>query len=499
MNYENPIIRGFNPDPSICRVGEDYYLATSTFEYFPAISIYHSRDLINWRQVGSGIDRVGQLDMNAAHPSGGVWAPTIRYYEGTFYLTATFSEKGNFIVTARRPEGPWSDPVWVEMDGLDPSVYFEDGKMYYCANDCGERYKKYGCEGVSAAVVNPATGRLESEITRIWSGTGGGFLEAPHIYRIGEWYYIFTAEGGTNYNHFQTVGRSRTLLGPYEPFEGRPLLTNRHDTTKKIQCTGHADLVEDKDGGWWMVHLGTRRALFDYGSLGRETFLTPVEWKDGWPYVMTDGKAVSENPAPAGVTQIRGKRFEADFTKPRWECDWLRIKNPAEENYSRRDGVLTLKPSMARVTEDGASPSFAAVRQGDFESHIRTEVAFEPMEEGDEAGVIVYLCPDISYRMAKRRGRDGDFLVVEKKAFDFEQTAYSGRCPAGRLTMEIRSTKEGYVFFCNGERLAAASGKFISTDLAGKCFTGTLLGIYAQCRRDTEARARFYSFLAEAQ
>lgn len=497
MNYKNPIIKGFNPDPSICRVGDDYYLVTSTFEYFPGIPVYHSADLVNWEQIGSCIDRPGQLDLNAAHPSGGIWAPTIRYNDGIFYVTATFSERGNFIITAEKPEGPWSEPVWVDMDGLDPSMYFEDGKLYYCANDCGERYKRYGCEGVSVAVVDPATGKRESEPVRIWNGTGGGFLEAPHIYKKDEWYYIFTAEGGTGCNHFQTAGRSRTLLGVYEPFDGRPLITNRHDTSKKIQCTGHADLVEDKDGGWWIVHLGVRRAFEDYGGLGRETFLTPVEWRDGWPFVRTSGMAVTENPAPAGAVQRDGNYFKADFHKEEWEYDWLRIKNPAEESYSRGNGMLILKPSAEKVTQDGGSPAFAAVRQVDFESCIKSEIGFETAEEGDEAGVIVYLCPDISYRMAKRRTEKGDFLVVEKKAFDFEQTAYWGICPAGTLKMEIRSTKTGYGFFCNGEQIAAASGKFISTDLAGKCFTGTLLGVYAQCEDRTEARAEVYSFIRE--
>lgn len=495
MNYTNPIIKGFNPDPSICRVGEDYYLVTSSFEYFPGIPVYHSTDLVNWVQIGNCIDRKGQLDLREVHPSGGIWAPTIRYYEGTFYVTATFSQRGNFILTAEKPEGPWSEPVWVEMDGIDPSMYFEDGKMYYCANDCGERYKKYGCEGVSVAVVDPITGKLQSEMVRIWNGTGGGFLEAPHIYKKDGWYYIFTAEGGTNYNHFETVGRSRTLLGMYEPCKGRPLIANRHDTSKKIQCTGHADLVEDRDGDWWIVHLGVRRAFFDYGCLGRETFLTPIDWEDGWPYVRTNGMAVLENPAPAGAVQKKGNYFEADFTKPEWEFDWLRMKNPVEANYTRGNGVMTIKPSEAKVRQDGASPSFAAVRQGDFECCLKTEISFETVKVGDEAGVIVYLCPDISYRMAKRRREDGDYLVVEKKAFDFEQTAYAEKCSAGRLALEIQSTKEGYRFFCNGEHVATASGRFISTDLAGKCFTGTLLGVYAQCEESTEARAEVYSFV----
>ena len=229
MKYTNPIIRGFNPDPSICRVGEDYYLVTSSFEYFPGIPIYHSRDLVNWTQIGNCVSRPEQLPLEEAKSSGGVWAPTIRYSGGRFYITATFDGKGNFIISSDDPAHGWSDAVWTEFSGIDPSMFFENGKMYYCANDAGERNHLYGYEGISLAEMNPDTGEIIGEIKRIWHGNGGGWLEAPHIYHIGDYYYIIAAEGGTGWGHNVIVGRSAGIWGPYENCPQNPILTNRND------------------------------------------------------------------------------------------------------------------------------------------------------------------------------------------------------------------------------------------------------------------------------
>ena len=498
MKYTNPIIRGFNPDPSVCRVGGDYYLVTSTFEYFPGIPIYHSRDLVNWKLIGHCIDRASQLPMDEAYPSGGIWAPTIRFDNGTFYVTATFSGKGNFIIHTDNPRGEWSDPVWSEIDGIDPSMFFEDGKMYYCANDCGKRQKQYGGEGVSVAQLDAKTGKVIGEVKRIWTGTGGGFLEAPHIYRIGDWYYLITAEGGTGLNHMVTAARSREIMGDYEPCPHNPILTNRNDTSKQIACAGHADLIDDENGNWWFVHLGTRPANNMLSHLGRETFLTPVILENEW--FLADGKmAVINADAPIFTEQKIKSEWTADFSGNEYDQHLIFLKNPAFKNYRQENSSLTLVPTTVKITDKNLSPTFAAVRQADFDCEIDVEFEFNSQSISDEAGIAIYLTPDFMYRICKRREADGDYITVIKTADDFTETAYNEKIKNGIIRIKIKASREHYEFYYSvGNRnlrsVAKASTRFLSCELAGRCFTGVVIGIYAQSDVSTDAAAKFYRF-----
>ena len=498
MKYTNPVIRGFNPDPSVCRVDNDYYLVTSTFEYFPGIPVYHSTDLVNWELIGHCISRAAQLPMNDAYPSGGIWAPTIRYDNGTFYVTATFSGKGNFILHTDNPRSAWSDPVWVEMDGIDPSMFFENGKMYYCANDCGERQRKHGGEGISAAQVDPKTGKIIGEVRRIWTGTGGGFLEAPHIYHIGDWYYLITAEGGTGFNHMVTAARCREITGDYEPCPYNPILTNRNDTSKQIACAGHADLIDDKNGNLWFVHLGTRPANNMLSHLGRETFLTPVVWENEWFFV-NGKKAVITADAPVAAEQKRANEWFADFNGKEYDKHLIFLKSPVPENYRQANGCLTLVPSTVKLTDKKHSPTFAAVRPADFDCEINIEFEFNPCADGDEAGAVIYLTPDFMYRICKRRCSDSDYITVIKAADDLSEIAYNEKIKSGTVGIKIKASKEFYEFYysVNGSdfRFAVkASTRFLSCELAGKCFTGVVTGIYAQSESNTGAEAKFFRF-----
>ena len=499
MTFKNPVISGFNPDPSICRVGDDYYLVTSTFEYFPGIPIYHSKDLVNWKHIANAITRQSQLPLETAKSSAGIWAPTIRYSGGRFYITATFSEKGNFIISAEDPRGEWSDPVWTEMDGIDPSMMFDGGKMYYCANDCGSRSGLYKTEGISVAEMDPQTGKIIGEIKRVWEGTGGGWIEAPHIYHIGEWYYILAAEGGTNMCHMETAAKSRSIWGPYENCPYNPILTNRNDTTKQASCCGHADLIEGDDSSWWLVHLAARPYVSGKTPLGRETFLTPVEWKDGWPMAVNE-KAGIENEINA-VQQKTGAR-EFYFQTSEWEPEWMSVRGRREENILRGDGKLILRPSLDKLNDMNGLPAFAAIRQPDFECTIETELDFDPHENGDEAGAAAYLTPCNNYRICKKRENGINYIVVMKRADDFAQEAYRAEVPDGRIKFKIISHKGKYEFMYsvnNGEFIsaAAASAKFLTTDVAERCFTGTVIGVYAESDNDTSAEAVVYSYIVE--
>src|SRR5690606_852005 len=271
----------FYPDPSICRVGDDFYLVASSFEYFPGVPIFHSRDLVHYRQIGHCLHRASQLALTGAAASGGIYAPTLRYHRGLFMMTTTnVSSGGNFIVTATAPEGPWSDPIWVAQDGIDPSLFFDrDGTAIYTTSSGGALQSR----------IDAATGALLSEPKVVWQGTGGQYPEAPHLYLREGWYYLLLSEGGTEYGHMVTMARSRSPWGPFEASPQNPLLTHR-SWRSPIQAVGHADLVDTASGRWFAVCLGVRPNGYPPAyHLGRETFLAPVRWgDDGFP-VIGDG------------------------------------------------------------------------------------------------------------------------------------------------------------------------------------------------------------------
>lgn len=494
MQYHNPVLRGFYPDPSICRVEKDYYLVTSSFEYFPGIPIFHSRDLVNWRQIGNCINRPDQLSLENAKDSGGIWAPTIRYWKDTFYVTATLDHCGNFIVSTKDIQKGWSDPTWVPMGGIDPSLYFEGTKAYYCTNQSMHK----GKEEISLAEIDITTGALKSDIKPIWSGTGSGFLEAPHIYHIGNWYYLMAAEGGTNFNHMVTISRSKNLWGEYEACPSNPILTNRHDTSKQVQCAGHGDLLEDHNGNWWMVHLGIRLSRRTMSHLGRETFLTPIKWQDEWPIVENNTMAKLENNGPLWEKQNNSSGWQADFNQTEWEPQWIFLRSPLESSYKRENGKLILSPTTIRF-ENQATPTFVGVRQPDFECHIETNYSFETEQIGDEAGLVIYLASNFYYCINKRRTAQGDFLIIEKVAEDFREIAYKEKIKAEKIHLSLCTDKEFYYFYysINHQPLTfacKASTRFLSCEIVGKCFTGTILGIYAICHSSTKALAKFDNF-----
>lgn len=279
-SFRNPVIAGFHPDPSVCRVGGDYYLVCSSFEYFPGVPLFHSRDLMTWRQIGNVLDRPGQLPFGDDLPaSAGVYAPTIRYHDGRFWVITTITGgAGNVLVTADDAGGPWSDPVRIDLPGIDPSLAWDEDGTCWCT---------VSGSGLHLARIDPGTGRVLDGPWPLWSGTGMQYPEAPHLYRIGAWWYLLIAEGGTERGHSVSIARARSPRGPFEPAPGNPVLSHR-STDRPVQSTGHADLVQATDGRWWMVLLGTRPRgrTPSFHVLGRETFLVPVRWnEEGWPVV----------------------------------------------------------------------------------------------------------------------------------------------------------------------------------------------------------------------
>ncbi|HEV7717336.1 MAG TPA: glycoside hydrolase family 43 protein, partial [Steroidobacteraceae bacterium] len=297
-SYRNPVLAGFYPDPSVTRAGDRFYLVNSTFTYFPGIPVFESRDLVHWAHIGNVIDRPGVLDFDGLGTSRGVFAPTIEYHDGTFYVVNTAVDSGgNFFSTAKNPAGPWSDPVWLkDFDGIDPSLFFDaDGKAYLLNNGPPQGAPLYeGHRAIWIQAFDAKAGRLTGPRKVL---VNGGvdiakkpiWIEGPHLYRRGDWYYLLCAEGGTGPQHSEVILRGRSPWGPFEPYAGNPILTQRdlpEDRANPITNAGHADLVEGPDGSWWAIFLASRPYDAHQYNTGRETFLLPVTWRDGWPVIL---------------------------------------------------------------------------------------------------------------------------------------------------------------------------------------------------------------------
>lgn len=324
MADPHPVIPGFHPDPSVCRVGDDYYLACSSFEYVPGVPLFHSRDLVHWRQIGNVLDRPGQLRLPWDTPSSaGIYAPTLRHRDGRFWLiTTNVSEGGgNLLVCATDPAGPWSDPVPLPgVPGIDPDLAWdEDGACWVTV------------AGISQVRIDPYTGETFGEPRPLWSGTPGAKApEAPHLYHVGDHWYLLIAEGGTERGHAVSVARGPAPTGPFEPCPANPVLTHR-STDEPVQNTGHADLVQAPDGTWWMVFLGVRPRGGTPGwhVLGRETFLAPVTWEDGWPVV---GPPATAGPAPACA-----ERFTDDFDDADLQPSWISLRHRSPRHCTTKE------------------------------------------------------------------------------------------------------------------------------------------------------------------
>lgn len=382
-SFRNPVLPGCHPDPSVCRVGDDYYLATSTFEYLPGIPVHHSRDLVHWTLVGHAVpDHPGLRDVTSSQ---GLFAPTIRHIGGRFVVVTTLMPDGrSFLTTADDPQGPWSPPVDIE-DGpsMDPSLFEDaDGTVYYTRHGGG----RHG--GVVQATIDLATGRLDAPPREIWRGTGGIWPEGPHLYRVDDWYVLLISEGGTASDHSLTVARSRSPWGPFEAYPGNPLLTHRDRPAHPIQAVGHADLVDTPDGAWFAVLLGVRPLADGRTHLGRETFLAPVEWVDGWPRFpgSLETRTAATHLPPRQPAPPAGP---VDFTTlDELGPEWVRLRRPDVGHRLDHDGLHL--PGTGHSTDD-LRPTALLVRQPLPVATVEARLAFEPLDDADAAGLVVRL------------------------------------------------------------------------------------------------------------
>ena len=480
--YKNPVITGMNPDPSICRVDDDFYLVTSTFEYFPGLPLYQSKDLVHWKMIGYVLSRASNCPLGGAYSSGGNYAPAIRYHDSTFYVTCTNyggqGSQGAFYVTAKNPAGPWSDPHWVNNWGVDPSLLFANDSIYYVYPDDKSNFL--------LATVNPVTGKFFKTPKIIAHGTGGSSPEGPHLYKINDYYYLMSAEGGTGYQHMEVIQRSRYPWGPYEVSPINPVISHKDYPGNPFQAIGHADLVQLQDSSWWLVCLGIRPKGGNYHHLGRETFLAPVTWNAaGWPKGGTNGLVNEEYPVPDLPEYVWGKdSIRDDFDSTTLRLSWNFLRNPNEADWSliEKPGCLRLKGSKISLKESN-SPAFVARRQTAFNMVASTRISFTPTANNEEAGLVIrgndanHLDLLITVLAGKRVVMLKKYLNNSVSGMNFKEIA------DGDIILRVSATENQYKFWVQEEEKAAtlistAETKDISTEVIGG-FIGTYIGMYA--------------------
>jgi len=484
MNYRNPVISGFHPDPSICRSDDDYFLVTSSFEYFPGVPLFHSKDLVHWEQIGHCLTRPEQLDLQQARSSGGIYAPTIRYHNGIYYMVTTnVSAGGNFYVYTKDPRGEWSNPVYVDQPGIDPDLFFdEDGSVYFSTawgnSETGT--------GIYQSRINIESGKRLTDYTFVWQGTGGQYPEAPHLYHIGDWYYLLIAEGGTEYGHMVTISRSEKVTGPFEACPHNPILTHRSQL-KSIHATGHADLVQTSEGSWWAIFLAIRPVGYPKRHhLGRETFLAPVSWTaDGWP-IIGDNGTVSEVMSAQELT-LQPKvhlPIRDDFNTGKLASHWNLLRSPNTDTYSlkSKESCLTLYGS-AETLDDCGTPAFVGRRQQHFACEASTQLTFDPQQDGEEAGITVYMNERFHYELAVKRISGERKLIFRRRLGSLWKVENEMPLSADSVILTVRADKWHYYFEATiGARNTTAFGQgecaLLATEVAGG-FTGVFIAMYA--------------------
>lgn len=522
LKYNNPILAGFYPDPSICRAGSDYYLVNSSFSFFPGLPLFHSKDLVNWKQIGNALDRNTQLPLSGASVSGGLFAPTIRYYRGVFYIICTnVSHGGNFIITAKDATGPWSDPVYLpDVNGIDPSLFFDDnGKAYIVYNSIPPDNKslynghrtiriiEYNVQqkktmGGNKIIVNGGT---DIESHPVW-------IEGPHLYKINKWYYLMCAQGGTAEQHSEVVFRSKNAKGPFMPYSDNPILTQRDlDSSRKypITSTGHADLVETPDGRWYSVFLGCRPYEKGYYNTGRETFMVPVCWRNGWPVIMPKHSPIKyQYPVPFSKTKKIVSRFNGnyhikeDFDNNVLSYRFVMLRDPQVDLYHLSDGFLQLSLKAETVAGSG-NPAFIGFRQAHSRCWAATRVSFSAKSASEMAGLLAFQNEQHYYFLCKSLLDNKPVIALFRSATsqpDKEELIASAALENdGPLELKIVSDNDIYDFYYAEQTdrwkllKAKVDARYLSTETAGG-FVGCMLAMYATSKGTVSDNKALYDW-----
>lgn len=506
--FVNPILSGYYPDPSITRVGDDYYLVNSSFTNFPGLPVFRSKDLVNWTQVGNALDRPGQVDFTGVRASQGIYAPDISYHDGLFYIITTCSScpggTGNFVVTAKDPAGPWSQPVTIRgLQGIDPSLVRDGDKLYVVYNNAPEGKPRYeGHRAIWIAELDPRTLQFAGKPKVL---VDGGvvpakrpiWIEGPHIFKKDGYYYLICAEGGTADDHSEVVFRSRAVTGPYVPGPVNPILTQRDLDPKRpnpVTTAGHADFVQTQNGQWWAVFLATRPYPGNFYNIGRETFMLPVDWKDGWPLMLAQGRTVPyavTKPAlppqpPAPVPTSGNFAYVDEFDGP-LSSAWIGIRIPRARLYTVERGDLVLRAG-APLGDLRGVPAFVGRRQQHHVATVSTVVDVVPRHDGDRAGLVAMQNDDNHVFLGVTRSGGKDVVALYKTEGGKETLVASRPAASGRveLVMDMDGGQASYRYRAGDVTTTLADKvdiRFLSTQKAGG-FVGVVIGPYAASGRD---------------
>ncbi|KAL5355694.1 glycosyl hydrolase [Aspergillus floccosus] len=502
--FTNPILPGFYPDPSCIRVGDVFYMANSSFQFFPGIPIHRSKDLINWELIGNAINRPSQISLNQATTkinnaprreifTGGIYAPTLRYHDSIYYIVCTNLtgardmpsnkdfEPSNFIITATELSDPesYSELTYFDFHGIDPSLFFdEDGKVYVQGSWI-HGYDLNPATVIRQAEIDLVTGRLLTETRDIWSGATGKVPEGPHIYQKDGWYYLLIAEGGTHARHKITIARSRSIWGPFEPDPANPVLT-AEGSSGIVQCVGHGDLVQDLDGEWWCVMLARR----EYGGsypLGRETFLTSVEWEDGQFPVFKNveigqrtGRKVARKTVGKGAVSVHLKSPAT-----------LYLRTPHLENYQQDKSEIVLTATEAGLGSPDGTMSFVGRRQTNLDSAASVTIAISSAASEDVSyGLTLYKDTSRHAAIEYKTSNSTLALVVQEAGKPLAALSLQTVRDAVSARLSIISSVDVYkfeaqVFFASGATTDFALGEVPCSAMSGDDFTGTLYAIFA--------------------
>lgn len=516
----NPVLKGFNPDPSILRVGDDFYIATSTFEWFPGVQIHHSRDLVNWRLLGRPLDRPGQLDMVGNPDSGGIWAPCLTHADGLFYLIYTdvkywkrtpYKITHNYLVTAPDIEGPWSDPVFLNSSGFDPSLFHDDDGRKWLLNMLWDHRKGNNrFAGILLQEYCPETKQIVGPVKNIFKGTARGLVEGPHLYKRNGWYYLLTAEGGTQYDHAATLARSRTIDGPYELHPQIHLLSSLECPGAELQKAGHASLVETPQGEWFLAHLCGRPIDGKHCTLGRETALQKCVWgHDDWLCLEQGGMIPAPNvKGPAGLPESPFDEpvWDGRFDSPKLDLDFQSLRQPVTGDWLS----LTERPGYLRLK--GMEPTISVFRQSliarrvqSFDISAETSVEFAPETFQQMAGLIAYYDTENHYYL--RLSHDEELgrtlnIIATDAANSREVLADDVAVPAAgaigmRLTLKGAELRFEYALEEGGWQGIGPvlNGAILSDDYNHLGFTGAFVGLCCQDLSGRRLPADFACFV----
>ncbi|MCL1996629.1 MAG: glycoside hydrolase family 43 protein [Defluviitaleaceae bacterium] len=510
----NPVLKGFNPDPSICRVGDDYYIAVSTFEWFPGVQIHHSKDLVNWRLVSNPLQRVSQLDMKGNPDSGGVWAPALTYADGQFWLIysdvkvtgGAWKDVTNYLVTCTTIDGEWSEPIYMNGSGFDPSLFHDtDGRKWFVNMVWDQRSYNHSFYGIVLQEYDYKNRKLTGDKKVIFKGTELGLVEAPHIFKVKDYYYLITAEGGTKFEHAVTLARSKNVDGPYELHPQNPILTSWTYPLIPLQKAGHASMVETQNGEWYLAHLMGRPTRLPgvpitqsrgFCQLGRETSIQKLYWEDDWPYVVGGNKPSVEVEAP-DLPEVKWPADYPtvdDFDEPKLNHHFNTLRIPFDKNL----GCLTSRPGHLRLYGRQSfhslfEQSLVARRWQSFTFTAETKLEFNPTSFQQQAGLVCYYntknWTSVHLTLSEKKGKVIDIMTCDRQRVSYPLGS-DGQIPvpadvaAVYFRVDVEQMHYTFSYSFDGKTFTQIPQKFDSYKLSDDYieesgfFTGAFVGMH---------------------